>query len=382
MRPVSPMGPICPLRPFSDERTEERVIVSPDNIDAVCAAVRGHRSVLPAGGGTKPALSRADGDVVQLDMRGVSGMVEYEPTEFTFTALAGTPLAVLQRELAAHGQYLPFDPPLVAEGATLGGTVAAGLSGPGRMRYGGVRDFIVGVRWVDDTGDLIRGGGKVVKNAAGFDFPKLFTGSMGRLGVMVELTFKVFPAPAARVTCAIDCLDVPDAVERMCFLCGQPWEVEALELRVDGPAPQLLVRFMGDEPALTARAEVVIHATGRGGRILPIVEAENLWAELASLRIGPPGGPLAKVPLTPSKIAALEQALSDTGAVRHYSMAGNLAWIAGMDAAPLDAVLRRENLYGMRIRGDGPHRIGLSSSADMEATVKAAMDPDGKFPAL
>src|SRR5688572_27540127 len=195
----------------STSRQTARVIVSPDSIDAVCAAVCGHRCVLPSGGGTKPALSRAPDGVVRLDMRGLSGMVEYEPDEFTFTALAGTPLSVVQAELARHGQYLPFDPPLAAEGATLGGTVAAGLSGPGRLRYGGVRDFIVGVQWVDGGGALIRGGGKVVKNAAGFDFPKLFTGSMGRLGVLVEMTFKVFPSPAARVTCAIDCRDISDA---------------------------------------------------------------------------------------------------------------------------------------------------------------------------
>ena len=172
--------------------------VSPDSIDAVCAAVRGHRCVLPSGGGTKPALSRLPEGVVRLDLRGLSGMVEYEPGMNSHsTALAGTPLSVIKAELAKHGQYLPFDPPLAAEGATLGGTVAAGLSGPGRLRYGGVRDFIVGVQWVDGSGELIRGGGKVVKNAAGFDFPKLFTGSMGRLGVLVEMTFKVFPAPAA-----------------------------------------------------------------------------------------------------------------------------------------------------------------------------------------
>jgi glycolate oxidase FAD binding subunit len=289
---------------------------------------------------------------------------------------------VVQAELAKHGQYLPFDPPLAAEGATLGGTVAAGLSGPGRLRYGGVRDFIIGVRWVDGSGELIRGGGKVVKNAAGFDFPKLFTGSMGRLGVFVELSFKVFPAPAARVTCVIDCRDPADAVERMGFLCGQPWEVEALELDLSGPQPQLAVRFMGDEPALTARAQAVLAASARGGKVLPEAEAANYWTALASLRIGSPGAPLARVPLTSSRIASLESVLSGTSAIRHYSMAGNLAWVAGLEAAALDGLLQRAQLSGVMLRGDGPHRIGTYSSADMEAKVKAAMDPGGRFPAL
>lgn len=344
--------------------------------------MRAHGRVLPSRGGTKPALSRAPEGVVRLDLRHLSGMVEYDPAEYTFTALAGTPLSVVQAELAAHGQYLPFDPPLASQGATLGGTVAAGLSGPGRLRYGGVRDFIVGVRWVDGSGTVIRGGGKVVKNAAGFDFPKLFTGSMGRLGVMVELSFKVFPAPAARVTCAIDCRDLADAVERMNFLCGQPWEVEALELTVTGAAPQLLVRFMGDEPALTSRAEAVLAATGRGGRILPPAAAAEMWDSLASLRIGTPGAPLVKVPLTPSRIASLEAALAGTEAARHYGMAGNIAWVAGLESAALDAILRREEFSGLVLRGDGPPRIGWLPSAVMEAKVKAAMDPEGKFPSL
>ena len=358
------------------------MIISPRSLEEACDAVRTHRCVLPSRGGTKPALSRAADDVVRLDMRHLSGMVEYEPTEYTFTALAGTPLAVVQTELAKHGQYLPFDPPLAAQGATLGGTVASGLSGPGRLRYGGVRDFIVGVQWVDGRGTVIRGGGKVVKNAAGFDFPKLFTGSLGRLGILTEMTFKVFPTPTARVTCEIICRDLADAVERMCFLCGQPWEVEALELVPSGDCPRLLVRFMGDEPALTARARTVITATQREGRILAEAESAMFWEGLDALRIGEPGAPLAKIPLTPLRIAALETALSGTMASRHYSMAGNLAWIAGLDSAALDPILRREDLGALMIRGEAPLRPGRHAATDTEAKVKAAMDPDGKFPPL
>ena len=124
--------------------------------------------------------------------------------ELTITALAGTPVRVVQAALAAHGQHLPFDPPLARAGATLGGVVAAGTSGPGRHRHGGVRDFIIGARFVDGTGALVGGGGRVVKNAAGFDLPQLMVGSMGRLGVLVEVAFKVFPAPPAWGTLAAE----------------------------------------------------------------------------------------------------------------------------------------------------------------------------------
>ncbi|HWB06290.1 MAG TPA: FAD-binding protein [Verrucomicrobiales bacterium] len=356
--------------------------VRPDSIEEVCAAVKAHRCVLPSGGGTKPALSQLPDGVTGLDMLGLTGMIEYEPDEFTFTALAGTPLSVVQAAVHAHGQYLPFDPPLAAQGATLGGTVAAGLSGPGRMRFGGVRDFIIGVRWVDGDGGLIRGGGKVVKNAAGFDFPKLFTGSMGRLGVLVELSFKVFPHAASYITCAIECRDIADAVDRLCFLCAQSWEVDALELTVSGAAPQLFVRFAGDEPALTARGEAVLAATGRPGRILSSGESQPFWDGLASLNIAPPNAPLARVPLTPSRIPALEAALAGTNTVRHYTIAGNAALISGMESDALSTILQRQGLSGFMIRGTGLHRIGIRPSAAMEAKVKAAMDPNGKFPNL
>src|SRR6266851_2564262 len=157
------------------------MVIQPTNIDEVQKAVAESARVVVRGAGTKGGLCAPDGDATVLDLSTLSGVLEYEPGEFTFTALAGTPVATVNRLLAEHGQYLPFDPPLVERGATLGGTVAAGLSGSGRYRFGGVRDFIIGVRFVDGQGQLVRGGGKVVKNAAGFDLPKLMVGSLGRL---------------------------------------------------------------------------------------------------------------------------------------------------------------------------------------------------------
>src|SRR5574337_434051 len=118
-------------------------------IEEVQSAVRDGAQILPRGGGTKPALSTPTDGATTLDLTGLSGVLEYNPGEFTFTALAGTRVAEVQALLDSHGQYLPFDPPLAGQGATLGGAVAAGLSGPGRYRYGGVRDFILGVRWID-----------------------------------------------------------------------------------------------------------------------------------------------------------------------------------------------------------------------------------------
>src|SRR5262249_20856303 len=151
-------------------------------------AVRSAPRVLTVGAGTKPRLSAVPG-ITRISTARLRGILEYDPSEFTFTALAGTSLGEISAVLAARGQYLPFDPPWVAAGSTLGGAVAAGLNGPARFRYGGMKDFILGVRFVDGTGRLLRMGGKVVKNAAGFDLPKFFVGSLGRFGALAELTF-------------------------------------------------------------------------------------------------------------------------------------------------------------------------------------------------
>ena len=143
-------------------------------------------------------------DTPTLDLAALAGIVEHTPEECTFTALAGTRISDIERLLAQHGQYLPFDPPLALAGATLGGTVAAGVNGSCRYRYGGARDFLIGARIVDGRGRLTRSGGKVVKNAAGFLLHQALVGSCGTLGILAELTFKVFPAAEAHATVRVD----------------------------------------------------------------------------------------------------------------------------------------------------------------------------------
>src|SRR5262249_12869263 len=172
--------------------------LAPSSISELVEAVGSTPRLIPFGANTKPRLSTVDAP--RLSMGGLRGITEYEPSEFTFTALAGTSITEIAEALRQRGQYLPFDPMCVKAGATLGGTVASGLSGPGRFRFGGLRDFILGVRFADGTGRLLRMGGKVAKNAAGFDLPKFFVGSLGRFGVVAEITFKVFPQRVASRT--------------------------------------------------------------------------------------------------------------------------------------------------------------------------------------
>jgi len=211
--------------------------LEPETVEELASAVRSTPQVRVTGEGTKPRLSAGDG--TPLSIARLRGISEYDPSEFTFTALAGTPVKEIAATLAERGQYLPFDPMLVESGSTLGGTVAAGLSGPGRFRFGGIRDFILGVRFVDGRGRLLRLGSKVVKSAAGFDLPKFFVGSLGRFGILAELTFKVFPRPASRLTLRLAAGNIQSATRILMEAGNRRWQPEAVDIGPEGKAVYL-----------------------------------------------------------------------------------------------------------------------------------------------
>src|SRR5579883_854597 len=156
-----------------------------------------------------------------LDVSGLSGVSEYEPTELVITAKAGTALVEIERVLSEHGQMLAFEPPRFEGRATLGGAVAAGLSGPRRAYCGAVRDFVLGVEMIDGRGELLRFGGKVIKNVAGFDVSRLMAGSLGTLGLITEVTLKTVPQPRAECTLRLE-MDQPGALESMALWATRP----------------------------------------------------------------------------------------------------------------------------------------------------------------
>jgi glycolate oxidase len=350
----------------------------PDAVRALQDAVREHPRVLPRGGGSKPALSTPPEGVVPLVVAGLRGIVEYDPEELTITALAGTPVRVVQAALAAHGQHLPFDPPLARAGATLGGVVAAGTSGPGRYRHGGVRDFIIGARFVDGTGALVGGGGRVVKNAAGFDLPRLMVGSMGRLGVLVEVAFKVFPAPPAWATLVAEAANLEAALEAIARAGAAGLDVEALELE---PPGRLLIRLGGPQAALEPRLERLRRALALpaekafGGR-----DAE-LWNAARRLAWAPPGASVVRVATGPRRVAALDAGLD--GAARRYSAGATAGWIAWPLDRPLEALdglLRETGAAGVRLTGPpGPVLLGATGGGAFAERVRRGLDPDGRF---
>lgn len=350
----------------------------PVSAEDVAAAVRAHSQVCAHGGGTKQPLVGA-GEPIELG--DLAGITEYDASEYTFTAMAGTPVAEVVEALGAKGQYLPFDPLFVEAGATLGGTVASGLSGPGRFRYGGIRDFLIGVQFVDGRGQLVRSGGKVVKNAAGFDLPKFLVGSLGRFGIMTELSFKVFPAPVKTVTLKVGCPDHAVAVERLAEIASSRWEADALDYQAGEGA--LFLRLGGPGKALDLLArEIEIRWPGEVTRLAE----DAVWSEVREGRWGE-GTQLAKVPVTPSRMVGLEEALASLAGVQSwYSSGGAVAWLSfeGRDRGALDGSLADCGLAGLTVRGEGGGSpwLGQRESGEILGALKNALDPEGKFPAI
>jgi glycolate oxidase FAD binding subunit len=358
------------------------MVIQPTTIDELHVAVADSAHVVVRGAGTKGGLAAPEGDTTVLDLSRLTGVQEYEPGEFTFTALAGTPVATVNRLLAEHSQYLPFDPPLAERGATLGGTVAAGLSGSGRYRFGGVRDFILGVRFVDGTGALVRGGGKVVKNAAGFDLPKLMVGSLGQYGALAEFSFKVFPRPEATLSLHAVFPTQAAALAAMQSVYTAPLDVDALDLSIGAESQaELWVRLGGLSAVLAARAERIGALLG-GAEVLTGEDEAALWRGVRELRWVPDGWCLVKVPLSPARLASFDAVVSGVSALRRYSAGGNVAW-AGFppeQLASFEAALSAQALAGLLVFGPpGRPILGQRIGEGFARRVKAALDPNGRF---
>ena len=230
------------------------------------------------GGDTKAFYGRAvEGE--RLDVADHRGVVDYEPSELVITARAGTPIVEIERLLADHRQVLSFEPPVLGLASTLGGVVAAGLAGPRRPFAGGVRDSVLGVTVLNGRGEALRLGGTVFKNVAGFDGFRLMAGSLGCLGVLLDVSIRVAPAPAAEISRSFE-MDWPAAQARITALMRRP-------LPLTGAAHdggRLHLRLSGAEGAVAAAVEEIGGDTTPDGfwtalkdRRLPLLSAPRLW---------------------------------------------------------------------------------------------------------
>lgn len=217
------------------------------------------------------------------------GIIEYDPRELVLTARAGTPLAEIEATLAASGQMLTFEPPHFGEGATLGGTLACGLSGPRRPYAGAARDAVLGCQIINGKGEQLRFGGQVMKNVAGYDVSRLMVGAYGTLGILLDVSLKVLPRPAAVLTLVHECTQI-EAIQRMSQLLSQPMPVDAASYH----AGHCYFRIAGSEQA-------VQHAQMQlGGEI--IREPSPFWHSLREhqLPFFQSGKPLYRVMVKPA----------------------------------------------------------------------------------
>ncbi|MSQ55090.1 MAG: glycolate oxidase subunit GlcE [Betaproteobacteria bacterium] len=318
------------------------------------------------GGGTKDFYGcEPRGEV--LDVRPYAGVVSYEPTELVVTARCGTPLAELEAALARERQMLPFEPPQFSGPATVGGCVAAGLAGPRRASAGAVRDFVLGARILDGHGRALSFGGQVMKNVAGYDVSRVLAGSLGTLGLILEVSLKVLPRPMEEVTLR---LEMPGArvIEQLNRWAASPLPISATAWR-DG---ELSVRLSGSESALRA-------ALGQlGGERVESALAGSFWhgiREHADAFFAG-DGPLWRLSL-PSRAPAIdlpgEQLIEWGGALRWFRTGASIDTVR--EAA------RRAGGHAALFRGgDRSHGVFAPLSpalARLHRELKAAFDPAG-----
>jgi glycolate oxidase FAD binding subunit len=336
-------------------------------IDEFRARILERKPLQLRGGGSKDFYGGPlAGDI--LDTRGHAGIVSYEPTELVVTARCGTPLAELESALAARRQFLACEPPRFA-GATVGGAVAAGLSGPRRAAVGSLRDFVLGVRIMDGEGRVLKFGGEVMKNVAGFDVSRLMTGALGTLGLILDVSLKVLPLPAGDASLRFE-MPQDKALEAINRWAGQPLPLVA-SCWQDGV---LSIRLSGAQAAVAAACQKL------GGEPLAAAAADEFWNGLReqSAAFFAGDAPLWRLSL-PSATPPLEL----PGAVL-IEWGGAQRWLRGdSDAAQLREVAATAGGHASLFRGgdktDGVFAPLQPALMEVHRRLKHSFDPYGVF---
>ncbi len=340
--------------------------------DRILATAKSGGRLCIRGGGTKEFYGGPlEGET--LDASEYAGITSYEPTELVLTARCGTPLAEIEDTLAAQRQMLAFEPPHFGPGASLGGCVAAGLAGPRRaangLYYGAVRDFVLGCKLMDGRGEAMRFGGQVMKNVAGYDVSRLAAGSMGTLGLLLEVSLKVLPIPVASGTLRF-ALGEQEALAKLNGWAGQPLPVSASAWTKG----ELTVRLEGAAAAVDA-------ARGKlGGDLVDAPDAGLFWQairEQTNPYFASPGA-LWRLSL-PSTVGPVslpgEQLVEWGGALRW--------WKTAADAATVRTIAKAAGGHATLFRG-GDRKAGVFTPLDpvlarLHRNLKTVFDPAGVF---
>lgn len=334
--------------------------------ERVMEAHRARQPLRLRGAGTKDFYGeRIEGEL--LELRDHGGIIDYEPSELVLTARCGTPLSQIERTLAERGQFLAFEPPAFAGDPTLGGVIAAGLSGPRRMYAGAARDFVLGATLLGGDGEQLRFGGQVMKNVAGFDVSRLLCGSLGILGVITEVSLKVLPVPRSEETVLL-AMSQQEAIDSFNRWAGQPIPLSGAAW-YDGHA---WLRLSGAEPAVRA-------SMGRiGGERVDEATARGWWEGLRHQR----HAFFAREPIWRLSLPATTPALDLPGEVL-IDWGGALRWYSGtLQPQALRPLAAARGGTALCWRGSAPqgrfHPLP-ETLARIHRQLKERFDPHGIF---
>lgn len=356
--------------------------------EQVTTARAGYRPIVIVGGATKsfygnPMSSVGQQQAFVLHMGGLDGVIRYEPSELVLTAWAGTRLKDIDALLLAQNQMLAFDPPRLGDASTIGGVVAAGLSGPASFGYGPLRHFVLGARLLDAQGRVLKFGGEVMKNVAGYDVSRLLAGSLGMFGALIDVSIKVLPRPAHDQTCMLE-LTESDALSVCRSFRAGTWPVKAAawlpaDDSLGGQADQpglLYVRLAGAKAA-------VDHACAQiGGQRIDAEQADRWWAAFRDQT-----HPFfTQRPLWRLAVRAGTPALGLGPCA--FDLAGELRWVVSAEQAPVMRASATQagghaTLFRMDAHGEVPEQGVFHPLQPAVHTVvrrlKGEFDPKGVF---
>ena len=344
-----------------------------DVADAIRDAVKSRAPLAIEGGGTKRHLGRSVASQAVLKLSGLAGITMYEPDEMVFTAGAGTPLAEIEATLAAKDQCLAFEPATL-EGATIGGVVAANVSGPRRFASGAPRDHLLGFSAVDGQGERFKAGGRVVKNVTGYDLPKLAAGSFGTLFVMTELTLRAVPRGATAVL-AIEDLPPAKALHLLRRIAGSPFDPTGLAYIA--ARALTLIRLEGRPDGVAARSDELRRSLAQGARVLAPDEGAAAFKSLAG--VSPLFGKateLWRLSLPPAQCDEAVKQLTPESWVADW--AGGLLWLeepSGSVHATARALGGHATLFRARVPRDDVFPPLDTATGVLTRRLKLTFDP-------
>lgn len=369
-------------------------------IAAVQAARAAREPLAIEGHASKRGMLRPVQAARSLSTRGLTGITLYRPAELIISARAGTPLAEIEAALAEKGQQLIAESPYLngvfgtSAPPSIGGVVAANLSGPRRITWGATRDHVMGLRFINGAGEAVRSGGRVLKNVTGLDLCKLLSGSYGTLGVITEVTLKVLPAPETSATLLIETPDLAGAVAALSAGLGSPFGVSAAAALPQRDHVIAALRLEDFTASVTYRMEKLRGMLGSFGtqRVMEEGESRAFWRgvrEVEPLQ-AMPGEAIWRVSVRPSAGPRVAAAADAIGGRAMLDWGGGLVWIAAAPSianhAAISAAAEAEAGTAMLFRAPETLRLAVpvlpaeaAPLAKISARVKEALDPIGLF---